>query len=82
MTRRGTVLVFKRGTTSKDAAAALEKIRDVLDLPEVTHDMVEVGKTSRGQSIVDIKDRQFEMADAIHEFDDYDGCAGPVWYIP
>lgn len=82
MIRHGTVLVFKRGVTPDEAAAAIEKIKEVLDLPEVTHDTVPVGTNRRGQRMVKMVDRPFVMEDAVHEFDDYDGCAGPVWYIP
>lgn len=34
MTRLGTVLVFKDGTTEEEAAQALESIRRLLDVPK------------------------------------------------
>ena len=75
MKRIGTILVFKKEVTAEQAAAALEKIAEVLDLPEETNKLVELpGKMCTYETI------PFEMVHKINVFDDEYG--GPVWYIP
>jgi len=66
MKRFGTVLTFKEGTTREEAAEALRKIADVVDLPEPYR--------YSEDTAVDNADR------AVTAFDDQYG--GPVWYIP
>lgn len=80
MTRHGTLLVFKEGTTPDQAAAALEKIREVLDLPaETTEYTQDQAATARFRAVRPTR-RPFVMRDKVIEFDDEWG--GPVWYIP
>ena len=68
MKRFGSVLVFKRGVTKKQAEAALKKIQDVLADDYWIKDF-------------DIKTGHGEKAKFIvNEFDDKWG--GPVWYLP
>lgn len=87
-TRIGTVLVFKPEVTKEQAAQALADIAHVLDLPETTTAYEPTGESDlveqlrRGQRSVRPVKRPFQMADKIHEFDDYGGSEGPVWYIP
>ena len=87
MKRHGAVVVFKEGVTPREAANALAKIADVLDLPENSIKMVPCGTTQvsvRGRTVkkdvVNMVREPFEMIDKINEFDDDWG--GPVWYIP
>lgn len=70
MTRHGAVLVFRKGVTPEQAAAALERIRDVIEVPPAVRDWTRESAPSR----------PFRMADKVHEFDDEWG--GPVWYVP
>jgi hypothetical protein len=76
MKRIGTVLVFREGVSPEEAAKALEKIREILDLPEKTSRMV-VNPDGRTCHFVEIP---FEMVHKVEEYDDE--CGGPVWYIP
>tara|TARA_Y100000310_G_C20569762_1_gene757393 strand:+ start:675 stop:929 length:255 start_codon:yes stop_codon:yes gene_type:complete len=84
MTRHGTVLVFREDVTPAEAARALERIRDVLSLPDFSYDIVPTGEMVEVQGITKerhtTQERSFDMADMIQEFDDDMG--GPVWYIP
>ena len=75
MQRLGTVLVFAPEVTPEEAAKALEKIRNVLDLPQTSHNIV-----SNGDGTCRMEATPFKMQDKIKEFDDEWG--GPVWYIP
>lgn len=80
MIRRGALIHFRKGVTTAEAAAALEKIRAVLDLPaEVvayTDDEEAAGRFRTAKATR----RPFEMRDAVREYDDAMG--GPTWYIP
>tara|TARA_Y100000034_G_scaffold1017_1_gene1277 strand:+ start:4434 stop:4670 length:237 start_codon:yes stop_codon:yes gene_type:complete len=68
--RHGAVLVFKRGVTPHQAAAALKKIADVLDIPERSFTFTRDGNIST----------RFHFTDLVNDFDERDG--GPVWYVP
>ncbi len=78
--RIGSLITFKAGVTNAQAAAALERMSDVLDVPEMTTDYVTVitppGECNRAVPI----ETPFEMSDIISYWDDEMG--GPVWYIP
>ena len=76
MERLGTVLVFKRGVSPEEAAAALNLIRGVLDLPKETTHYEECAARRRMIPVTE----PFKMIDKIHSFDPDMG--GPVWYIP
>ena len=66
MKRRGSVLVFKRGVTKKQAEVALRKIQDVLqENYHIKYDRC---------------DKPVRCSFVVNEFDERDG--GPVWYIP
>ena len=87
--RIGTVLVFKPEVTKEQASQALADIAHVLDLPETTTHYEPTGESNlsveqlrTGRRYVSLVKRPFQMADKIHEFDDYGGSEGPVWYIP
>ncbi len=86
--RIGTVLVFKKGVSAVQAAAALDGISRFLDLPETTTAYEPTGESNlsveqlrTGRRSVRPVERPFQMKDKIHEFDDYGG-KGPAWYIP
>ena len=66
MNRVGTVLTFKEGVTKEEAAEAIRTIENVLELSSDFW-------RERGEDPIEMK---------IHEFDDYNGTSGPVWYIP
>ena len=68
MNRIGALLIFHPDVTDEEATAALEKIKDVLDLPSMTYDWDKK------------KEKPFEMSSQIQEFDDEWGH--PAWYIP
>jgi hypothetical protein len=76
MKRHGAVLVFKEGVDPHEATAALEKIKDLLELPEETVDYVPSGEPGCVKS----RRRPFFMGSLIREFDEEFGT--PVWYIP
>jgi len=88
MQRHGSVIVFKPGTTPEEAAKALEKIAEVLDLPEKGHDRVDAGMVDdhlpdgrvRKVRAVTCRERPFKFTDLVREYDDEYG--GPVFYIP
>lgn len=80
MIRHGALLVFKRGVTPEQAAAALESIREVLDLPAETTEYTDDQRAAGRFRAVRPSRRPFEMRDKVSEFDDDWG--GPVWYIP
>lgn len=91
MKRHGAVVVFKPGITPREAANALERIADVLDLPSESYVTVPAGPASASLYLPDgtevptdrrvkLVGREFEMIDKINEFDDDIG--GPVWYVP
>ena len=87
MKRHGSVLVFKAGTTPEEAAVALAKIADVLDLPDEITKYVPDGTRVINDGMGDIETKVVRqvrvphaMTDEIHEFDDDHG--GPAWYIP
>ena len=70
MKRFGTVLVFKRGVTKREAEEALEKIRDVL-----TEDYwIDQGNPKLENGMYN------HVPFNVHEFDDE--MDGPVWYLP
>jgi len=77
MKQHGCVLVFREGISKAEAAAALEQIADVLELPDTTP-TYEYAEGSR--RVTKMGSRPFMMADKIQEFDPEWG--GPVWYIP
>lgn len=79
MKRIGTVLVFREDVTPEQAAEAVAKIADVLDLPEETYDWQTSNGDGTGRVLGHTK-RPYELIDGIHEYDDEMG--GPVWYIP
>lgn len=83
--RIGSVIVFKEGTTLEQAAAALEKIRDVLDLPTTTTAFEPTGAKRviagvGSKEVHKMVQKPFQMVDTLHEFNPEWG--GPVWYIP
>jgi hypothetical protein len=85
MNRLGSVIIFKEGVTPEQAEAALESIRDVLDLPEEVSKPVPAGRQFNEElqvwkDCVRYERQPFQMADKIHSFDPTYG--GPVWYIP
>lgn len=72
MKRIGTVLVFREDVTAEEAAAALTKIADVLELPDT------IAHLKKPENRLTYS--MFVMADLITEYDDDNGS--PVWYIP
>ena len=66
MKRLGSVLVFKRGVSKKQAEVALRKIQDVLQ--------------EKSHIKYDEHDRPVRCSFVVNEFDERYG--GPVWYIP
>jgi hypothetical protein len=86
--RYGALLVFRDGVTPQEAAAALERIRDVLDLPaESTKYLPEgpvVGRNPRTGGNVRVPSipvkRPFQMIDKIQAFNPDWGW--PTWYVP
>ena len=77
MKRIGTLLVFKPDVTKEQAVQALEKIKDLLDLPEEKIDYKR-GRDHRTPCKRTV--RPFKTADALNEYDDEYG--GPTFYIP
>jgi len=90
MDRLGTVLIFKSDVTKEQAAAALARIKDVLDLPAEstdyvpTDEVVTVHSPTAGEPMTKRRHkavhRPFNTADLIHGFDD--SFSSPVWYTP
>ncbi len=79
----GTVLVFKRGVTKAQAAEALMKIRDVIELPEPGSKRLEFPPgwpANAACAHENMIERPWKIQDEIEEFDDEYG--GPVWYLP
>jgi len=82
MLRHGAVIVFKQDCPPEQAAAALERIADCLDLPEevTEYEFTPESEGRATQQVAGSHQRPFKMADKVQEFDDQYG--GPVWYIP
>jgi len=82
--RHGVVLTFKEGMTKEQIAEALAELRDILDLPKESVELVSTGTVTTDDGIpsdvATLQPKSFEMKDIIHEFDDEEG--GPVWYLP
>jgi hypothetical protein len=85
--RQGALLIFKEGVTPEEAATALEKICDVLDLPDEVIEYVDgeevdvaIGGIVRKQKTVKPVKRPFTMVTMVQSFDPKWGW--PVWYIP
>lgn len=80
MIRLGTVLVFKEGVSTEEAAAALAQIAEVLDLPDTTYVYRDEFCPKRRRTVCRQSKRPHEIADEVREFDE--ALGGPVWYIP
>lgn len=78
MNKLGALIKFKDGTTAEEAAAALEKIMGLLDIPTTGGDYVP--DPSRGQRFVKWVPRPFLLVDLIQSYNPDHG--EPVWYIP
>lgn len=78
MKRLGAVIVFHPDVDEEHAAAALERIRHVLDIPETAY---EYKRVSGKDHVIKAQEVPFDIENhMIEEFDDEYG--GPVWYIP
>lgn len=81
MKRLGAVIVFHPDVDKEHAAAALERIRRVLDIPETARDYILDGKRSPAGPVMHVEEVPFSIEKhMVEEFDDKYG--GPVWYIP
>jgi len=77
MKRFGTVLKFKKGVTREQAAQALAKISDLIELRKSVVEMPKGRTVARLEHCIE---RPATINDEVHEYDDEYG--GPVWYIP
>lgn len=76
--RHGALLVFRDGVTPQQAAAALEQIRSVLDLPTETTKYQD--RIVGGRMQTEAKRQPFQMIDKIQSFNPDWGW--PTWYVP
>lgn len=77
--RHGAVIKFREGATEAEIAEALNKIRDILDLPEMVDEMT-VMKDTNGKQYHKYTKVPFKWRHLVNKYDDQYG--GPVWYIP
>lgn len=79
MTKRYAALIhFRKEATPAQIAAALNKIKDVIDVPPHTEEPEYF--TQNGQKFVRYKPRPFRWSDIVNEYNPEHGT--PVFYIP
>ena len=74
MERLGAVLTFKSHVSKEEAVKALEKIADLIDLPDKSYEIIEKDGRNSYEAC------PFKIEHKVNKFDDEYG--GPVWYIP